>query len=220
MKSNLTDIVLVVDASSSMTKGYDETLMALNAFIKSQQHKEGLCNLTLIKFSSNKYSVVPNWYQNLFTELDVNSIKEVTKEQYTVGGYTALYDAVNKAIDDTGLRLSIKPESERPSKVLFVILTDGEENSSKTTLYDLKNKIARQENVYSWNFVFLGADFNSEVTTSALGLDADARNVNYDKRDAVKALLNVGECVVGYRNAGMSKLSDDFANSVKRGMAK
>lgn len=44
---------------------------------------------------------------------------------------TALLDAIGKTIVDTGKWLAAKAENDRPEKVIFVILTDGHENSSK-----------------------------------------------------------------------------------------
>ncbi len=46
-------------------------------------------------------------------------------------GSTALLDAQGRTIVELGRELAALPETERPSKVIVVTLTDGLENASK-----------------------------------------------------------------------------------------
>lgn len=72
---------------------------------------------------------------------------------------TALLDAVGRGITDTGLDLAALSEDERPGTVVFAVVTDGGENSSKEwTQQALQEKIAEQRDAYGWMFVFIGAD--------------------------------------------------------------
>lgn len=94
--------------------------------------------------------------------------------RYRCSGCTALNDAVCQAIDEIGAEFAALPESERPGQVLVAILTDGEENASRRfTTADVKERIDRQTNVYSWKFVFLAANIDATETGAALGLKAD-----------------------------------------------
>ena len=62
-------------------------------------------------------------------------------------------------------------EDERPSKVLFVILTDGEENTSKRfTNAHVKQRIQHQIDVYKWTFIFLGANQDAFATGKEMGI--------------------------------------------------
>ena len=75
---------------------------------------------------------------------------------------TALFDAVMKTSIDVGERLAKTADSERPSLVIFVVLTDGQENSSKEfRLAQVKDMIKHQTERYNWQFLFLGADQDS-----------------------------------------------------------
>ncbi len=65
------------------------------------------------------------------------------------------------------------PERDRPSHVIFVILTDGEENSSQEfTTQNINQMIRHQREVYNWEFIFLGANQDAITTASQLGMSA------------------------------------------------
>jgi hypothetical protein len=73
---------------------------------------------------------------------------------------------MNRAIDETGQRLAAMPESERPAKVLFVVITDGLENASvHVTRAYLQRKVVHQRTVYNWEFFYFGA--NQDAFTEA-----------------------------------------------------
>ena len=64
------------------------------------------------------------------------------------------------------------PEGERPEKVLFTIITDGYENSSKEFDWQtIKNMIKHQREKYSWVFTFLGANIDTDKVSDDLGID-------------------------------------------------
>jgi hypothetical protein len=82
-------------------------------------------------------------------------------------------------MDTLGQKLAAMAEPDRPSKVLFVIITDGEENSSrKYTLSKIKDMIEHQRQVYSWEFIFLGANIDAVSVGSSLGVAAN-NSFNY-----------------------------------------
>ncbi len=100
---------------------------------------------------------------------------------------TALLDAVGRAINQTGERLARMPEPERPGLVVFVVMTDGQENSSREfTKAQLAEMIQRQQRVYDWHFNFLGANQDSFAEAGSIGIDAAGiANWKLDKAAAV-----------------------------------
>lgn len=149
---NKSEIIIVLDRSGSMESVKTDTIGGFNAFLK--RHKEeakGEVLITLAQFDDRydiMYSGSPVWNAPL-----------LTSETYVPRGMTALYDAVGRTINEIGSRLSKTPEYDRPSKIIFVILTDGHENSSKEfTQSRVQELIKHQTEKYSWQFVFLGAD--------------------------------------------------------------
>jgi hypothetical protein len=74
-------------------------------------------------------------------------------------GTTALYDAIGYTITTIGDKLSAMKEEERPGKILFVIITDGKDNSSvKFKAKEIGEMIKHQTEIYSWEFMFIGSD--------------------------------------------------------------
>jgi hypothetical protein len=213
-KQNLTDITILLDKSSSMASSAEKTRSAINEFIKGQQDTQGECNISLVSFSADdRYD--KEWLKTVWEGMNIKEIRELSRENYQPSGNTALYDATGLIIERTGKRFSRMREDERPSKVLFVIMTDGEENSSrKYTLPRLRETIQEQENKYSWNFLFLGADFSTKEQTEALGLDAD-RSYDFGKVDLVKSYKGLSRAVSNYRVGSAQKLSAGFSKQVK-----
>jgi hypothetical protein len=214
-KQNLTDITILLDKSSSMSGSAEKTRNAINEFILGQKTTSGDCNISLYTFSAND-RFDKEWLKTVWEGLNIKEINELSKESYRPNGNTALYDATGEIIERTGARFAKLSENQRPEKVLFVIMTDGEENSSRQyTLSKLKEMINHQENKYSWNFLFLGADFNTEDQTKELGLD-DSRSYNFSKNDLVKSFKGLSRGVSAYRTmSGNNKLGKNFSKSLE-----
>jgi uncharacterized protein YegL len=148
-----------------MTKLATETLQGFNQFLSDQKKLEGEAALTVATFSST-YTLAHD-----FTPL--KNVKDFTVEDYKTGGYTALLDAIGNTINATGAKLAAMAEEDRPSKVIFVIITDGAENYSRLfTRSQIFDMITHQREKYSWEFVFLGADQNAIQEGMSLGVTA------------------------------------------------
>lgn len=120
MNTNLTDITVVIDRSGSMASCRADAQGGLNTFIKTQASEPGEALLTLVQFD-NQYEIVHRGVP----------IKDVPKFALVPRGGTALFDALGRAINDTGARLAAMQEADRPGLVMFAIVTDGDENSSR-----------------------------------------------------------------------------------------
>ena len=125
----------------------------------------------------------------------------MTEEQYTTDGCTALLDAIGGAIKHIGNVHKYAREEDRPEKTVFVITTDGQENSSHEYTYEkIKKLISRQQEKYGWEFMFLGANMDAISEASKLGIGKD-RAVRYEC-DAAGTMLNfacVSEAMVDFR---------------------
>ncbi len=154
MKKGYTDIILVLDKSGSMRAVLQDTIGGFNQFIEDQTKVEGEAKFSLVEFDTT-YSIVHNG-------LDINDVPEMTTNTYRPSGMTALYDAVGRAITEAGSRFKSMKDDERPEKVIFVILTDGYENSSvEISGNDISKMIKHQDKKYNWEFVYLGANQNA-----------------------------------------------------------
>lgn len=164
MRNDLTDITLVVDRSGSMEICRTDAEGGVNRFVKEQKQANGEAVLTLVQFDTS--------YDFVHT---AKPITEVPAYRLIPRGMTALLDAVGKAISETGERLEKTVEEERPGCVVFVIVTDGHENSSrKFTKVAVQGMIARQQSQYNWQFTFLGADQAAFDEAVSLGVPTSA----------------------------------------------
>ncbi len=148
MNKNKTHIVLVIDRSGSMDLIKSDAQGGINTLINSQKTATGEASLAIYDFNTTVNHAV-----------DLSDIKMFSGYSLIPNGGTALYDAVCRAIDETGSKLAALREEDRPGLVLVAVVTDGQENASRTrSVDDMKNRISTQQNVYNWQFTFLCAD--------------------------------------------------------------
>ena len=168
MNGNLTDITVVLDRSGSMASVAKDVVGGFNKFVEEQKKAKGSATFTLIQFDTE--------YEFVHRSVD---IQKVSKLEFQPRGCTALLDAMGEAIVDTGERLKNMRECDRPSKVIFVIITDGQENASKEyKKYQINEMIKLQREVYGWEFVFLAANQDAIGEAHSLGISANTA-MNY-----------------------------------------
>jgi uncharacterized protein YegL len=196
VKENLTEIICVVDKSGSMQRRTKDVIGGFNQFLEDQKKVPEDATLTLTLFDT-AYNIVHNGKP-------LADVPPLDAKMYIAGGMTALLDAIGRTMDEVGLRLHNIPEDDRPGKVLFLIITDGEENSSKEyTLDQIREKIKLQQEVYKWDFVFLGA--NQDAFAGASSLNIPTANAIPFKDSSVgirSAYRGMAQCVSSYRSSG------------------
>ena len=165
MNRDLTEIVFLLDRSGSMGGLESDTIGGFNGFIEKQRQQEGDTIVTAVLFDDR--------YELLWNGIDAVKAK-LTEEDYFVRGCTALLDAVGKTILDVGYRLAKTDENKRPGKVIFVITTDGLENASREFTYEkVRELIRHQQEKYSWEFIFLGANIDAVKEADSMGIAMD-----------------------------------------------
>lgn len=179
MRKDLTDITIVLDRSGSMESCRSDAEGGVNAFVKNQQEQPGDALLTLVQFDTD--------YEFVHRALP---IRNVPLYSLRPRGATALLDAVGRAVTETGIRLGGMPENARPGLVIFVIVTDGHENSSREFSRDkVREMIKHQSEVYNWQFIFLGAnqDAFDEAEQMAICRAGAATYSNHRSHEAYQA---------------------------------
>lgn len=167
-----TDITILLDTSSSMWPKRDVTIKGFNEFLQAQRLEPGECRINLAYFDTK-------WEFKTLGQA-VADVPDLTFDGYSPRGIsTALIDSSCQAIDSIGAHYARMPEKDRPSKVIFATISDGEENASRYfTAEHLKERIARQQNTYSWQFVYIGS--NQDAVTSGTRFGYQAQNtMNY-----------------------------------------
>ena len=203
-RENFTSVNVIIDKSGSMAGLTTDTIGGFNTFVADQKNVPGDVAFTLCLFSTT--------YQLVHDAVELASVPNLNDKTYRTGGGTALLDALGTTIDNVGNKLAAMSEEERPSKVIFLIITDGEENSSrKYNLDQIRSMVTHQRETYSWEFVFMGANIDAISAGTSLGIAA-TNSVNYSASSiGTKALYsNVSRSLGSYRVASSQQV--DFFN--------
>lgn len=157
-EKEITEIVVVLDRSGSMESIKNDMIGGLKQFIIEQKQVKGKANFTLVQFDT-KYEII---YEGVNIQ-DVNEINIVPR------GGTALLDALGETIEKIIKRLINKPDR----KVIFVVITDGLENSStRFTKSVIVKNINHMSKKHKWKFIYLGANQDAIQEGSSLGINS------------------------------------------------
>lgn len=163
MNKGLTELVFILDKSGSMGGLEQDTIGGHNSLLKQQKAVVGEARITTVLFDNN--------YELLHDRIDLRAVSPITEKEYSVGGSTALLDAIGRTIQKIGNVQKNTAEDYRAEKVMFVIITDGAENSSCEYSADrVRQLIERQKARYNWEFVFLGANIDAVATAGRFGM--------------------------------------------------
>lgn len=168
------DLIFLIDKSGSMYGSEEDIIGGFNSFIAKEKAKEFNTKVTTIFFDHE--------YEVRYKRKNINDIVGLTRNDYQVRGSTALLDAIGKTI--------VTFDREIRNKVLFVIMTDGKENSS---VEFSKSQIKNMVNNHDWEFLFIGADIDSYSESAGIGIKK-SRTANYKKsNDGIEKLYNTVE---------------------------
>lgn len=171
MKKNCTELVFILDRSGSMAGLERDTIGGFNAMIEKQKKQEGECLVNTVLFSNDA--------EVIHDRVSLERIEPMTDRDYTVGGCTALLDAIGGAIRHISTVYKYARPEDVPEHTLFVITTDGMENASRRFSADeVRAMIERQKREHGWEFLFVGANIDAVQTAKRFGI-AEDRAVNY-----------------------------------------
>ena len=175
MKNDLTELVFILDKSGSMSGLEKDTIGGFNSLIDKQRKEKGRVKVSTILFNHE--------VEVLHDRLDLEDINTLTEDEYCVSGCTALLDAIGNSINHI-LKEHKKNKEEVPSKTMFIITTDGLENSSREYSYkSIKKMIDNAKEKHEWEFVFLGANMDAVSEAAKIGIDSgNAVNYKYDSK--------------------------------------
>ena len=170
----------IIDESGSMSSQQDTIISGFNEQIETMQNEEKEQEVrylvSLTKFNSKA--------EVMFIDKPLNEVPKLTKNNYTPGGWTALYDAIGMTIDTA---------KQGETDTVITIMTDGAENSSKKwKKAGIKALIDIRQNENKWGFcLFLVRNCDAWANATQLGVKNAVNYAASSTGNAMRAMSAV-----------------------------
>jgi Mg-chelatase subunit ChlD len=206
-QNDLTEIAVILDRSGSMQSIKEDMEGGLWALVTEQHGQPGRCRVSLYQFD--------DVWEVAFEGKPSGEIK-AEDCRLVPRGSTALNDAVVKSLAALEARVLAESETERPSRLVVVVITDGQENASReNTPKDAHEAIGRATDKFGWRFVFLAANQAGFAEgQSMMRGHAGAAAVMYDTANVDGMYLGTSRAISDYR-MGHSESVDVQSNLSK-----
>jgi hypothetical protein len=203
MKDGYTHISVILDRTGSMESIRDDTIGGFNAFLNAQKAEPGSATLTLVQFDSQDPYEIVHQFKPLA------DVPELTRQTFVPRANTPLLDAIGRGINDLEKNLADMAEDDKPSHVVMVIITDGQENASREFRKDQIEKMIKEKQEKSaWQFVFLSADLAAIGDALASGMRAASVLAHdKDKHGTSAAWASLSRSISDYRSGNKEDVS-------------
>lgn len=196
-----THISVVLDRSGSMSSMSSAVVSGFDKFIEDQKKEDGKATLSLVRFD-DVYEVVHDF-------IDISKMKGLKLDPR---GSTALLDAMGRTLEETRATVLGMKKEDAPAKVIFVFITDGEENAStkytRKQIFEMIKALKDPErgDQVNWEFVFIGANQDAIAEGASYGIRATS-SITFDATaaGATAAFSSLSKGISCYR----SKKADD-----------
>jgi hypothetical protein len=174
-------VSLLLDETGSMETCRDATISGYNEYIQTlQKDKDHNYAFTMTKFDSR-------YVNTIHDGVPIKDVPKLNRDTYTPGQLTPLYDAIAGAIKVLG----------KKKNVLFVIVTDGEENASREYSRQQVFDMIKEKTDAGWSFVYLGANQDAYAVGRGIGVPV-ANTANYDINKTGQTFDAVARGTVSY----------------------
>ena len=178
-------VAVVLDESGSMGRTRDRTISGFNEFL--QDRKTDAKMLKDIKFTLTKFGGSP---RPVVRNKSVKKVNELNRETYKPNGSTSLYDAVGITINNLAKDLKMYKKKYRPD-VMFLIITDGEENTSREfNSEQIKKMIQKRTEKHKWTFSYMGANHDAWAAAKSMGISPN-NSANFNVLTAQEAFAGL-----------------------------
>ena len=190
--SQTTHIGLFVDKSTSMCSVYNKVITYADKYFLNEQKKspDNLLFYGMAFSDKNDYNI-------LFDSVDLKLQNNISENFLKIKpfGCTAFNDSFNIFIE------LIESKIKLGDQVIICIISDGEDNSSKTSNEKIRNLILEKKN-QKWNFVVLGVNkYNvSKFSINYKFSNSQLLNIGPSDNETINAFNSVNSSIKKIRN--------------------
>lgn len=160
---------VLLDRSGSMESMKGDVIGGFNDFLRTQRETAGRARMTFVQFDSQDPQ------DTVCDAARLEEVPELTAARFQPRGGTPLLDATAELIERVlGRQAKRKALGKATEEIVFMTITDGEENQSRKTSLDQVQKLIAAGKEDGWNFVFLGAGLDAYADAHRLGYDVDS----------------------------------------------
>lgn len=182
-----TEIVVVIDKSGSMQSLANDTIGGYNKFLEDQIRNEIDANISVLLFDTEH-----KWFQG---NVPLNKAKKLDRDNYSPSGGTSLNDAIGRAWHVL--------EFKNPEKAIVVIITDGEENSSRELVAGAAKEMLSKMQKRDWRIVYLAANQDAFSTAKTYGINLQGvANIAPTSSGIQSAYFSASNSVSNYASGG------------------
>lgn len=182
-----TRVIILLDRTGSMISEKRETIGGFNGYL------DGLTG-TDITVKAVQFDSISR--DTIFEFTAPKAATRLNDKNYEPRANTPLYDAIGQTIRDIR-------ESCKGDKVMFVVLTDGQENaSSEFNLSSVKALIRECEDRDKWTFAYIGMGIDGWGATQSLAAGTQSANnvklVSKSGKGAMASYRSLSRATVNY----------------------
>jgi len=188
-----TIVNFILDETGSMESCKAATISGFNEYIQTLKNKKEKILFSLTRFNSEKIDVV-------YKAEPIENVKELAN--YKPDALTPLYDAIGSTVTKVSAELKSKKKSKKKekTKVLCVIMTDGEENASKEYTRKKIFDLVKEKEKENWTFIYLGANQDAYAESGAMGLTRD-NTMNYSTANTKGVMSAMSTATASYASS-------------------
>jgi hypothetical protein len=146
---------MIIDKSGSMQPLTKDVIGGYNAYLDGLTEEGEDYRITSTFFDTN--------FIILHKDKPVKDAERLDEDSYKPSGFTAMYDAI-------GVTLTELPDFPKEDKVIVVIQTDGQENSSREYGTGQVKRLITSKTESGWLFMYLGVGPDVWENSSMIGI--------------------------------------------------
>ena len=210
--SGQTELVFILDRSGSMSGLESDTIGGFNGMLTQHRSEGGDVLVSTVLFDHEN--------EVIHDRVRIADVPTLTSKEYYTRGCTALLDAMGDGIRHIkNVHKYARPE-DRPARTMFIITTDGMENSSTRYTADQVRAMVKQQEEAGWEFVFLGANIDAERVAGDIGIPVEnAVEFACDAAGVRENFASLGAMILEFSATGVvaptwsQKISEHLAHS-------